>query len=254
MLRLPRLATGSRLLAALELDDGELLLDATAGRRKAELRARWERFDPSRRGVGAAGVESICRHCDGWPPTLAPIRRRPVDAVRRGRQLQRLRTLTSEPVVAIVGSRRATDYGMEMARSLARGLAASGVVVTLGLSDRDRGRRTDRRARGEGQSADGAGRWPGRGVPVAQARTVRAYAEHGLCRGRAPLRRSSQTLVRHRARTDRGRHGAADNRRRGRRGARVSYSARVSPRRSVGRSRPFPGASPRRCRAEPARC
>jgi DNA processing protein len=37
--------------------------------------------------------------------------------------------------VAIVGSRRATDYGMEMARALARGLAASGVTVTASLSD-----------------------------------------------------------------------------------------------------------------------
>ncbi len=37
--------------------------------------------------------------------------------------------------MAIVGSRRATDYGMEMARSLARGLAASGVTVVGGLSD-----------------------------------------------------------------------------------------------------------------------
>ena len=37
--------------------------------------------------------------------------------------------------MAIVGSSRATDYGMEMAKSLARGLAASGVTVASGLSD-----------------------------------------------------------------------------------------------------------------------
>lgn len=48
---------------------------------------------------------------------------------------ERLRELTSEPAVAIVGSERATDYGMEMARSLARGLAASGVTVVSGLAN-----------------------------------------------------------------------------------------------------------------------
>ena len=47
----------------------------------------------------------------------------------------RLRALTDTPTVAIIGSRRATDYGMEMAKSLGRGLAASGVTVAAGLSD-----------------------------------------------------------------------------------------------------------------------
>ncbi len=48
---------------------------------------------------------------------------------------QRLAKLTAGPVVAIVGSRRPTDYGMEMASSLARGLAASGVTVVSGLAN-----------------------------------------------------------------------------------------------------------------------
>jgi DNA processing protein len=49
--------------------------------------------------------------------------------------VERLRELTAVAVVAIVGSRRASDYGIEMAKSLARGLTASGVTVTSGLSD-----------------------------------------------------------------------------------------------------------------------
>jgi DNA processing protein len=48
---------------------------------------------------------------------------------------QRLEQLGAQPTVAIVGTRRATDYGMEMARSLARGLAASGVTVAGSLAD-----------------------------------------------------------------------------------------------------------------------
>ena len=41
----------------------------------------------------------------------------------------------SAPTVAIVGSRNATDYGVEMAKYIARGLAASGVTVAAGLFD-----------------------------------------------------------------------------------------------------------------------
>jgi DNA processing protein len=52
-----------------------------------------------------------------------------------GGAVDRLAELTAGPVVAIVGSRRATDYGVEMAKSLARGLAAGGVTVTGGLTD-----------------------------------------------------------------------------------------------------------------------
>jgi DNA processing protein len=48
--------------------------------------------------------------------------------------VERLRELSSEAVVAIVGSGRASDYGIEMAKSLARGLTVSGVTVASGLS------------------------------------------------------------------------------------------------------------------------
>ncbi len=47
----------------------------------------------------------------------------------------RLMRLTSQPVVAIVGTSRATDYGIEMARTLARGLAISGVTVAGEVTD-----------------------------------------------------------------------------------------------------------------------
>jgi DNA processing protein len=47
----------------------------------------------------------------------------------------RLERLLREPAVAIVGTHRATDYGMETARGLARGLAASGVTVLGALSE-----------------------------------------------------------------------------------------------------------------------
>jgi len=38
------------------------------------------------------------------------------------------------PAVAVVGTRRASHYGMEMAESIGRGLAASGIIVTSGMA------------------------------------------------------------------------------------------------------------------------
>jgi DNA processing protein len=49
--------------------------------------------------------------------------------------IARLEELLAEPVVAIVGTRKASDYGMEVAYGLARGLAASGVTVVSGLAE-----------------------------------------------------------------------------------------------------------------------
>jgi DNA processing protein len=137
-----------RLLALLELTD-EALIAAVAGRRRQELTERYEElaeryaaFAPTRRsGPDAPGRSSrdghdthtVCRHRRGWPRLLcAPWAPHMLQATAAP---GRLRALTGGPVVAIVGSRRASDYGMEMARSLARGLAASGVTVTSGLTD-----------------------------------------------------------------------------------------------------------------------
>ncbi len=49
--------------------------------------------------------------------------------------LESFGALTSAPVVAIVGSTRASDYGLQIAGSLARGLGASGVTVTSTMAD-----------------------------------------------------------------------------------------------------------------------
>jgi DNA processing protein len=121
----------ARLLELLALADGELI-DAVAGRRTAELRARYERFtadelprDPH--------VEAICRHCRGYPRALEDRAPPPMLEVAGG--AARLAKLTAAPVVAILGSRAPSDYGMQMARSLARGLAASGVTVAASLTD-----------------------------------------------------------------------------------------------------------------------
>jgi DNA processing protein len=122
----------TRFWRLLELTDVDLI-DAIGGRRRASLHTawkQWEQLDTDSR----QGVQSICRHHRAYPPrlrenTLAPH----ALGVRGG--LRRFAEISGEAVVAIVGTRRATDYGMETARELARGLAASGVTVASGLSE-----------------------------------------------------------------------------------------------------------------------
>jgi DNA processing protein len=120
-----------RLIELLALTDGELLA-AVAGRRTVELKARYERFPAGELACGE-DLEAICRHRRGYPHALnGPAAPRMLDVAGGA---GRLAKLTAAPVVAILGSRAASDYGLEMARSLARGLAASGVTVAAGLTD-----------------------------------------------------------------------------------------------------------------------
>ncbi|MCW3018882.1 MAG: protecting protein DprA, partial [Solirubrobacterales bacterium] len=121
----------ARLLELLALPDAQLL-EALAGTHAAELRARYERFradelphDPQ--------LRSICRHGRGYPRALDGPAAPPMLHVAGG--TARLAKLTAAPMVSILGSRAASDYGIQMARGLARGLAASGVTVAASLTD-----------------------------------------------------------------------------------------------------------------------
>jgi DNA processing protein len=79
-------------------------------------------------------IEAIPREDPRFPAALAHVRGAPrVVYVAGG--ADRLHALLREPTVAILGTRRASDYGMEMAHGLARGLAASGVTVLSGLAE-----------------------------------------------------------------------------------------------------------------------
>ena len=90
--------------------------------------------DESGAAVPPAGVELIGRSSPCYPRALGQSLSGPRTLYVRG-GAERLAALTAGPVVAIVGSERATDYGMEMARSLARGLAVTGVTVVSGFAN-----------------------------------------------------------------------------------------------------------------------
>ncbi|HXB63438.1 MAG TPA: DNA-processing protein DprA [Solirubrobacteraceae bacterium] len=120
-----------RLLEALELND-EQLVRALAGRRKEELLTAHAQFTAAQLPP-VDGVERICRHHTRYPARLYGERAPATLHVAGG--VARMHELLRRPTVAIVGTRRASDYGMEVAYSLARDLAASGVTVVGGFAE-----------------------------------------------------------------------------------------------------------------------
>jgi DNA processing protein len=123
-----------RIEPLLLLGDAQLI-EAIGGERRTVLAGELERFDPgeARKGVTAAGLTAICRCDPRYPPRLASLPRPPATIHVAG-SLQRFLELASQDPVAIVGSRRASDYGLEVARSLGRGLGAAGVTVVSGMA------------------------------------------------------------------------------------------------------------------------
>ncbi len=120
-----------RLLELLALED-EQLLQAVGGRRRTELRSAYERVQPGELRSERYD-DAVCRHDQRYPRALRSAAAPRMLHVRGG--AGRLAEITAVPVVAVVGSRQASDYGIEMAKSLARGLAATGVTVTNALGD-----------------------------------------------------------------------------------------------------------------------
>lgn len=120
-----------RFFALLRLDD-ESLIDAVAGRRGDQLRERYHAFDPEPDRCGR-GDEVICCHDDRYPQCL--LAGRGPALLHVVPTAARLAARHAAPAVAIAGSARASDYGSEVARGLARGLTASGVTVIAGLGD-----------------------------------------------------------------------------------------------------------------------
>jgi DNA processing protein len=83
--------------------------------------------------LAAAGCWSLCRHEDRYPVGLRDAGDGPWALIGRGDPAL-LEGLEPQAAVTIVGSRRATSYGREVARELARELSTAGLVVVSGLA------------------------------------------------------------------------------------------------------------------------
>ncbi len=121
-----------RLLRLLGLADEELVR-AIGGKWRGQLLARYAQLERSQLPP-TPDVQRICRHDPRYPRALAQGDDSPRMLHVAG-SVARLEELLEQPAVAIVGTRRASDYGMEVAHGLARGLAASGIAVVSGLAE-----------------------------------------------------------------------------------------------------------------------
>ena len=123
-----------RVDSLLELDATELIT-AIAGARRPAVERELERFEPeaARRRAAQAGLEQICRCDPDYPRGLAQLTATPAVLHVSG-AAERFLALADRAAVAVVGARRPSQYGIDIARALARGLAAAGVTVVSGMA------------------------------------------------------------------------------------------------------------------------
>jgi DNA processing protein len=119
---------------------------------------------------------SLRRGQPGYPPLLAELHDPPSRLHLRGGPPE----LLSRPCVAIVGARSCSAYGAQVAREVARSLAAAGLVVVSGLA-----RGVDAEAHRGALAAGGLtiavlGCGIDRDYPRAHAELARRIAENGL--------------------------------------------------------------------------
>jgi DNA processing protein len=124
-----RRATG---LLALTEDD---LIAAAAGRRVEQAIAFLDALDVDieRERLAAGAHSAVCAHGAAYPPLLRDLADAPAVLFLAGRAGV-LDVLGEEPSVTVVGTRRASPYGTEVAYALGRGLGAAGVPVVSGLA------------------------------------------------------------------------------------------------------------------------
>ena len=107
----------------------ERLLDACGS---AEIRGRYAAFDPDAAGeaIAAAGLTAVCRCDDDYPPRLRDLTDPPAVLHVAGSP----DAVGLWDTVAVVGARRATQYGLTVAHDIGRGLSAANVSVVSGLA------------------------------------------------------------------------------------------------------------------------
>lgn len=112
----------------LALPDDTLLELAPA----VQARRGYERFDPAtaRRRISDARLAAVCRCSEAYPRGLRELLDPPAVLHVAGRA----EALQDEDGVAVVGARRASPYGLEVAHGLGRALSSAGAPVVSGMA------------------------------------------------------------------------------------------------------------------------
>jgi DNA processing protein len=131
-----RVATGekgSRSPELLALDDEDLARAVAGPKADSILSQREPGSTGLERRVRAAGCWAVCRHHDAYPEGLKALGDAPPALVGCG-DAAGLALLRRQSTVTVVGARRATTYGREIARALAGELSRAGFGVASGLA------------------------------------------------------------------------------------------------------------------------
>ncbi len=127
-------APGTRAHELLALPDDELAR-AMARAQADEFLQRAAQRDPQRLRAAVSGARawSVCRHDPLYPESLGALGDPPAVLFGRG-DPDLLRGLPAAEMVTIVGSRRASSYGRELATDLGREIASAGLTVVSGMA------------------------------------------------------------------------------------------------------------------------
>ena len=125
---------GSRAHELLALPN-EDLARALAGSRAKEYVERAAARDPARMRAAITGASAwaCCRHDELFPGVLAELGDQPAVLFGRG-DTELLAGLRHEDAVTIVGSRRPSSYGRDLATELGQQVGAAGIVVVSGMA------------------------------------------------------------------------------------------------------------------------
>jgi len=124
----------NRLDELLALTDLELIQAVAGARREAVLgEVRELDTDELQARSAAVDLELICACDSAYPARLRELESPPAVLHVAGGLDRFLELIAADPV-AVVGARRASDYGLEAARAGGRGLGSAGVTVVSGMA------------------------------------------------------------------------------------------------------------------------
>ena len=82
----------------------------------------------------ADGLNLLCQHADEYPDRLRALGALTPAVLSVNGSVERLVEVLSRPAVAIVGTRKATRYGLTAAQKMAKDLTAAGMTVVSGMA------------------------------------------------------------------------------------------------------------------------
>jgi DNA processing protein len=170
---------GRRTPELLRLSDQDLTA-AVAPRRADELLTENEMLQEGflKAALDEAGCWACCTHDAGFPEGLEDGADAPCCLIGRGHAFS-IEEVTMSGSVTVVGARRATGYGLEVARNLGSQLASTGLVVVSGLALGIDGA-VHRGAVERGRTVAVLAGGPDRPYPLSHSRLYRQVLEDGL--------------------------------------------------------------------------